>query len=91
LAAPSADSQWRRVLRGVKRSAYHVMGKSVGQTVYSSPLEGNGFNYEAAEVARCLREGALESPTMTGSESTAIIRAMDSLRRQWGIVYPNDR
>jgi predicted dehydrogenase len=89
-ATPSADSQLRRILRRVKRSAYRVAGRSIGQAVYSSPLAGNGFNYEAAEVAKCLREGALESTTMTGSESVAIIRAMDSLRRQWGIVYPND-
>jgi len=41
-------------------------------------------------VGRCLREGALESSVMEGAESIAIIKAMDTLRGQWGIVYPND-
>jgi len=77
-------------LRQAKRVAYRSIGKRVGQVVYSRRLEGNGLNYEAAEVGRCLREGALESPSMTGSESIAIIAAMDALRRQWGVVYPND-
>ena len=28
------------------------------------PLEGNGYNYEADEVARCIRAGKLESEVM---------------------------
>ena len=86
----AADSQLIRVLRGVKRSAFRMVGRRPGQVVYSSRLDGNGFNYEAAEVGRCLREGALESSVMEGAESIAIIKAMDTLRGQWGIVYPND-
>ena len=86
----SSATQLRVVLRQAKRVAYRSIGKRVGQVVYSRRLEGNGLNYEAAEVGRCLREGALESPSMTGSESIAIIAAMDALRRQWGVVYPND-
>jgi predicted dehydrogenase len=50
--------------------------------------EGNGYQYEAMEVGRCLREGLLESPVMTLDESLSIMETMDSLRAQWGVRYP---
>jgi dihydrodiol dehydrogenase / D-xylose 1-dehydrogenase (NADP) len=50
--------------------------------------EGNGFNYEAAEVMRCLREGELESPVMLLEESLSIMRTLDEIRAQWGLHYP---
>ena len=52
------------------------------------PAESSGFNYEAAEVARCLRAGKLESDVMPLDESLAIMRTLDTLRAQWGIRYP---
>ena len=51
-------------------------------------FEGNGYQYEAIEVGRCLREGLLESPIMTLDESLTIMETMDSLRTQWGVRYP---
>lgn len=50
--------------------------------------EGNGYQYEAIEVARCLREGLLESPVMPLDETLAIMATMDTLRAQWGVRYP---
>jgi len=50
--------------------------------------EGNGYQYEAIEVGRCLREGVLESPVMPLDESLTIMETMDSLRKQWGVKYP---
>ena len=50
--------------------------------------EGNGYQYEAIEVGRCLREGLLESPVMTLDESLTIMGTMDTLRQQWGVRYP---
>jgi len=52
---------------------------------------GNGYNYEAIEVGRCLRAGLKESPVMSLSESLATMRTMDTLRRQWGLVYPQEK
>jgi predicted dehydrogenase len=40
-------------------------------------LKGNGFIYEAEEVARCLRAGLLESPHLPLDESIAILRTVD--------------
>jgi len=52
------------------------------------PQVGNGFNYEAEEVARCLAEGKTESEHMPLDESLAIMKTMDRLRAQWGLKYP---
>ena len=54
------------------------------------PLAGNGYNYEAAAVMQCLREGKTESAMMPLDESLAIMKVMDALRRQWGIVFPGE-
>jgi predicted dehydrogenase len=47
------------------------------------PLQGNGYNYEAAEVVRCLQNGELESKIMPLDETLKIMQAMDHIRRQW--------
>jgi predicted dehydrogenase len=52
------------------------------------PLEGTGYNYEAAEVGRCLRAGLLESDVIGLDETLAIMETMDTLRAQWGLRYP---
>ena len=56
--------------------------------VIEMPLEGNGLNYEAAEVMRCLRTGKLESKTMPLDETLEIMRTLDQIRGQWGLKYP---
>jgi predicted dehydrogenase len=57
--------------------------------VFSYPQnEGNGYQYEAIEVARCIREGLLESPVMPLDESISIMETMDTLRQLWGVRYP---
>jgi len=52
------------------------------------PYEGNGYSYEAAEVARCLAEGKLESDIMPLDETLALMETMDEIRAQWGLKYP---
>ncbi len=46
--------------------------------------KGNGYQYEAAEVHRCLREGLLESPSMMLDDSIAITELMEGLLARWG-------
>ncbi|KAG2420438.1 hypothetical protein HFD88_000050 [Aspergillus terreus] len=52
------------------------------------PGGGKGMFYEADEVARCLRDGKLESETMPWEESIVIMDVMDEARRQGGLTYP---
>ena len=56
-----------------------------------APFAGNGLQHQATEAMRCLRAGLSESPTMPLDESVAILETMDAARRQWGLVYPQER
>jgi len=57
---------------------------------FVSPRIGHGLRYEAAEVARCLREGLTESPVMPLDETRSIMTTMDQVRAQIGLRYPAD-
>lgn len=52
------------------------------------PHKGNGYEYQAEEVMRCLREGHKESDVMPLDESIAIMQTMDQIRSQWNLKYP---
>lgn len=62
---------------------------SVKET-YARPFEGKGYQFEAAHVMECLRDGKTESPVMPLDESRALLRTMDALRADWGVVYPSE-
>ena len=49
-----------------------------------------GFEFEAAEVARCVSEGRLESATMPWRATLDVMETMDEVRRQLGVVYPGE-
>ncbi|MBX2998537.1 MAG: Gfo/Idh/MocA family oxidoreductase [Caldilineaceae bacterium] len=55
---------------------------------FNPPLEGNGYNYEAAEAAYCLRAGGAESAKLPLDTTLAVMRAMDEIRTVWGLRYP---
>jgi len=52
---------------------------------------GIGYYWEAEETGRCIREGLLESPVVPHSESLALARTMDRVRRVWSLKYPSER
>ena len=54
-------------------------------------FSGNGYNYEAEEVARCVNNGKIESDILKHSETIAIMETMDKLRAPWGLVYPGEK
>jgi predicted dehydrogenase len=51
-------------------------------TRYDEPRVGHGIRHEADEVARCLREGLLESPLMPLDETISIMETMDKVLEQ---------
>ncbi len=51
-------------------------------------MTGNGYNYQADEVARCIADGRTESDIMPLDETIALIETLDQLRAQWGLTYP---
>ena len=59
--------------------------------VIDMPVEGSGLRFPAVEAGRCLREGLIESPLLPHTDTLAVMRAMDEIRRQVGVVYPQER
>jgi hypothetical protein len=51
---------------------------------------GHGLFWEADEVAKCIRDGKIECETMPLAETLLVIRVMDQVRKQGGLVYPNE-
>lgn len=51
----------------------------------------NGYEYQVIECKRCIEAGLMESPMMPHRETIDIMKQMDSLRKEWGIVYPMDK
>ena len=56
---------------------------------FDGSAEG-GFQFQAAEVARRVAEGATESPRMTHQGTLDVMRTMDEIRRQVGVAYPGE-
>ncbi len=60
------------------------------RTVGTAGEVPDGFQYEAAEVARCVAEGRQQSERMTWQGTLDVQRTLDELRRQVGVVYPGE-
>jgi len=56
----------------------------------SIPFKCNGYEFEAEEVNRCLREGRKESEENPLSDTLNIIKVMDDIRADWGLKYPQE-
>lgn len=52
-------------------------------------LEG-GFQYQAAEVARCIAAGRTSSDLMSWQDTVEVMEIMDEVRAQLGVVYPGE-
>ena len=51
-------------------------------------FEGWGYQFQAMEANRCLREEKAESPLMTHDFSLTLMQTMDEIRKQCNIIYP---
>ena len=59
---------------------------------YSEPrIAHEGLHFEAAEVARCISAGRLQSPLRALADSIATLRIVDEIRRQVGIGFNEER
>ena len=58
---------------------------------YDVPEQVNGYEYEFAEAARCIAEGKLEADSMPHAHTIQVMEMMDSLRKAWGVVYPQEQ
>ena len=58
---------------------------------YDVPVQISGYEYEFREAVRCIREGKQQSDSMPLADSVFMMEKMDALRRQWGLVYPQEQ
>jgi len=74
--------------KGTKDTTFH----------FKKPSSNGKFNfgnsemlaYEAQECQRRLLAKSTESPLLSPSESLTIMRTLDEIRNQLGVVYPNE-
>lgn len=57
---------------------------------YDAPKKITGYEYQVSACAEALRNGWLESPYIPHEETLKIMKLMDQLRKEWGVVYPMD-
>ena len=50
----------------------------------------DALHFEAAEAARCIADGRLESPVRPLGESVVTLQVMDEIRRQLGVSFPGE-
>ena len=58
---------------------------------YNVPEQINGYEYEFSEAARCIAQGKLEADSMPHADTIEVMEMMDSLRKAWGVVYPQEQ
>ena len=58
---------------------------------YETPKQISGYEYEVEACVRAIENGDLECPEMPHEETLRMMRWMDELRRQWGMVYPMEQ
>jgi predicted dehydrogenase len=64
---------------------------NVAEKEYHFERIGNGYNYEAVEVANSLDKGATESSIVSLDMTLDNQKTMDSIRKQWNLVYPMEK
>jgi predicted dehydrogenase len=51
------------------------------------PVDGTGYQYEAAEVHRCLRAGEIESTLVPHAATLEVMGLLDAIRAEVGVAY----
>ena len=54
------------------------------------PRQISGYEYEFQEAVRCIRKGKCEAESMPMDRTLQVMEIMDSLRREWGVIYPQE-
>lgn len=58
---------------------------------FTSEVEGRGMQYQALAAERLIAAGATSSDVQPIDETVAIMGVLDEVRRQIGVVYPEER
>jgi predicted dehydrogenase len=55
------------------------------------PQQISGYEYEFQEAARCISQGRQEADSMPMETTVQVMEIMDSLRKSWGVIYPQEQ
>ena len=55
------------------------------------PEQSTGYEYEVIELMDCIRKGMTECPSMPHAETLRVFHIMDGIRKDWGLIYPQER
>ena len=72
---------------GIKVCSFDEKGEASIRIV-EVPSQYTGYEYEVLACKKAIEEGHIECKEMPHSETIEIMRQMDEIRRQLGIVYP---
>jgi len=70
-------------------TSFVVTRRDGGLWTFDRPAS-KGLQFEAAEVARRVAAGETESPSMTWANTLEVMRTLDTVRAQIGLVYPGE-
>ena len=71
-------------------TSFRVITRDGEISEYPKSYEGHGLREEAAEFARIVRAGEIESPLMTHATSIELMEMMDQIRALIGVSYPSE-
>ncbi|MDT8718024.1 Gfo/Idh/MocA family oxidoreductase [Clostridium sp. 19966] len=57
---------------------------------YEAPKQISGYEYQVISCIKAIKEGRLECEEMPHKETIRVMEIMDSLRKQWGVIYPGE-
>ena len=71
-------------------TTFRVITRDGDVSEFENSYHGLGLREEAAEFARIVRAGEIESPLMPHSKSIEIMELMDHIRGEIGVKYPQE-
>lgn len=55
------------------------------------PLQITGYEYQVIEAMKMIKAKKIESESMPLSETVFVMQTMDKLRKDWGVVFPQEK
>ena len=68
---------------------YDTMDRMLAE-YYPPQDQINGYEYQVRASIEAIEKGQLETPYIPHAEILRMMRYLDNLRQEWGVVYPND-
>jgi predicted dehydrogenase len=67
---------------------YNIEGKEIA--CYEAPKQITGYEYQVLSCIKAIKEGKLECEEMPHAETIRVMKVMDDLRKEWGVIYPGE-